>query len=242
MNTPEPLGTFEVALRHAARLLERDPAAAVEQAAEILKVHPDQPDALAISGLALGRLGQGEEAIAALRRAVHLKPVLHEAWRQYRDHLLPIVGLSLVGSVERAFVQYAGPGLPGWASVTLEVLVWGIRGLLVVLLVRWVLLADGRLRGVRLVPGLGRLARFARRHWPALLLQLGGFAAAFLVLDTLPDLAIAPLVPEPARPTYRAVLLAVKNPTVIAFTLVWELALLRQALLRGAEGLPEQAR
>jgi hypothetical protein len=38
-----------------------------------------------------------------------------------------------------------------------------------------------------------------------------------------------------AQPTYWAVLLAVKNPTVIAFTLVWEIALLRQALLRGAE-------
>ena len=72
----EPLGTLEVALRHAARLLEREPAAAAEQAAEILKVHPDQPDALALSGLALGRLGKGEEAIAALRRAVHFKPEL----------------------------------------------------------------------------------------------------------------------------------------------------------------------
>jgi hypothetical protein len=72
----------------------------------------------------------------------------------------------------------------------------------------------------------------------ALVLQLVGFAAAFLVLDTLPDLAIAPPVPESARPTHWAVLLAVKNPTVIAFTLVWELALLRQALLRGAEDRP----
>jgi hypothetical protein len=35
-----------------------------------------------------------------------------------------------------------------------------------------------------------------------------------------------------------AAMLAVKNPTVIAFTLVWELALLRQALLRGAEDRP----
>ena len=86
VNTPEPLGTFEVALRHAARLLERDAAAAAEQAAEILKVHPDQPDALALSGLALGRLGKGEEAIAALRRAVHFKPELPDAWRALGDH------------------------------------------------------------------------------------------------------------------------------------------------------------
>jgi predicted Zn-dependent protease len=82
----EPQGTLEVALRHAARLLAREPSAAAEQAEEILKVHPDQPDALALSGLALGRLGQGEEAIAALRRAVHFKPELHEAWRALGDH------------------------------------------------------------------------------------------------------------------------------------------------------------
>jgi tetratricopeptide (TPR) repeat protein len=87
MDTPaEPLGTFEVALKHGLRLLERDPAAAAEQAGEILKVHPDQPDALQLSGLALGRLGKGEEAIATLRRAVHFKPQLHEAWRALGDH------------------------------------------------------------------------------------------------------------------------------------------------------------
>ncbi len=52
-----------------------------EQADEILKVVPDQPDALALKGLALGRLGQGDEAIEALRRAVHFKPALPDAWR-----------------------------------------------------------------------------------------------------------------------------------------------------------------
>jgi hypothetical protein len=161
--------------------------------------------------------------------------VLREAWRQYRDHLVPIVGLSLIGSVERAFVQFAGAGLPGWAAVALEVVVEGGRVLLVVLLVRWVLVADRRLRGVRLGAGARRVARYARRHWRALVLQLVGFAGAFLVLDTIPDLAIAPLVPTTAQPVYRAVLLAVKNPTVIAFTLVWELALLHQALVRGAD-------
>ena len=49
-------------------------------------MHPDQPDALALSGLALGRLGQGDEAIAALRRAVHFKPELPDAWRALGDH------------------------------------------------------------------------------------------------------------------------------------------------------------
>ncbi|HET9472339.1 MAG TPA: sulfotransferase [Steroidobacteraceae bacterium] len=102
MNTPEPLGTLEVALRHAGRLLEREPSAAAEQAAEILKVYPDQPDALALSGLALGRLGLGDEAIAALRRAVHLKPELHEAWRALGDHYS---ALEMREAADEAFAQ-----------------------------------------------------------------------------------------------------------------------------------------
>src|SRR4051794_37996703 len=101
--------------------------------------------------------------------------VLREAWDQYRRHLAPIVALSLVGSAERAFVQYAGDALPTWAGVPLEVLVWGCRALLVGLLVRWILIADGRLRGVGLRSGLRRIARYARRHRRALALQLVGF-------------------------------------------------------------------
>jgi tetratricopeptide (TPR) repeat protein len=103
VNTPaEPLGTLEVALRHGARLLERDPAAAAEQAAEILRVQPDQADALQLSGLALGRLGKGEEAIAALRRAVHFKPELHEAWRALGDHYS---ALEMREAADEAFAQ-----------------------------------------------------------------------------------------------------------------------------------------
>jgi tetratricopeptide (TPR) repeat protein len=46
MSATEPRGTLELALAHAARLLEREPAAAVEQAHEILRVLPGQPQAL----------------------------------------------------------------------------------------------------------------------------------------------------------------------------------------------------
>jgi tetratricopeptide (TPR) repeat protein len=41
-------------------------------------------------GLALGATGRGSEAIAALRRAVQLKPELAEAWRALGDHALAI--------------------------------------------------------------------------------------------------------------------------------------------------------
>jgi tetratricopeptide (TPR) repeat protein len=82
----QPAGTLEVALAHATRLLQADAGAALEQAGEILKVLPDQPQALALEGLALGRLGRGEEAIERLRRAVQLKPAQPEAWRALGDH------------------------------------------------------------------------------------------------------------------------------------------------------------
>jgi len=102
-DTAEPLGTLQVALEHAQRLLARDPALAAEQAAEILKVHPDQPEALTVSGLALGLLGKGEEAIAALRRAVQLKPGQPDAWRALGDHYS---ALEMREAADEAFAQH----------------------------------------------------------------------------------------------------------------------------------------
>jgi tetratricopeptide (TPR) repeat protein len=82
----ETTGTLQAALANAAQLLQSSPAAAAEQAAEILEVIPDQPNALALRGLALGRLGRGEEAITALKRAVQLQPAQPDAWRALGDH------------------------------------------------------------------------------------------------------------------------------------------------------------
>jgi len=98
----ETTGSLEVALSHASRLLDGDAGAAAEQAAEILKVMPDQPDALALKGLALGRLGQGDTAIEALRRAVHLKPALPEAWRALGDHY---TALEMREAADGAYAQ-----------------------------------------------------------------------------------------------------------------------------------------
>ncbi|MGN6707371.1 MAG: tetratricopeptide repeat-containing sulfotransferase family protein [Rhodanobacter sp.] len=115
-------GTLEQALAHAERLLQRDPALAVEQLDEILQtvgahplalrllaaarlrqddaqaaldillpLAPSQPTWAALQldlGVVLGRLGRGEEAIAALRRAVALQPDLPQAWRELGDHLM----------------------------------------------------------------------------------------------------------------------------------------------------------
>jgi tetratricopeptide (TPR) repeat protein len=97
-----PTGNLETALANAARLLDTAPAAAAEQSAEILRLLPDQPNALALSGLALGKLGRGEEAIAALKRAVHLKPALPDAWRALGDHY---TALEMREAADGAYAQ-----------------------------------------------------------------------------------------------------------------------------------------
>jgi tetratricopeptide (TPR) repeat protein len=131
----EPVGTLEVALAHAVKLLATDPALAAEQANEILKVAPghpvativlgashrargDAPAALSILdplarahpnwvsphyelGLALGAAGRSNGAVAALRRAVQLKPEMGDAWRALGDHL------TALGDVQAADMAYA---------------------------------------------------------------------------------------------------------------------------------------
>lgn len=100
-STAEPVGTVEVALSHARRLLASNPTAAVEQATEILKVMPNLPAALLLQGLALGKVGKGEAAVAALRRALERQPDLGDAWRALGDHL------TAMGDAQGADEAYA---------------------------------------------------------------------------------------------------------------------------------------
>ena len=88
MSTPaEPVGTLEVALAHASRLLAVKPAVAAEQACEILKVVPKQPQAMLILGLARAMAGDVEGSIDALTRAVSARPDLADAWLTLADQL-----------------------------------------------------------------------------------------------------------------------------------------------------------
>jgi tetratricopeptide (TPR) repeat protein len=83
----EPVGTLEVALAHASRLLAVKPAVAAEQACEILKVVPRQPQALVILGLARGLAGDVDGSIDALTRAVSQRQDLPDAWLALADQL-----------------------------------------------------------------------------------------------------------------------------------------------------------
>jgi Flp pilus assembly protein TadD len=62
----EPVGTLEVALNHTARLLATNPAAAAEQAAEILKVVPGHPQATLFLGVARRRTADASGAVGVL--------------------------------------------------------------------------------------------------------------------------------------------------------------------------------
>jgi tetratricopeptide (TPR) repeat protein len=117
----EPVGSVEVALAHATRLLDSNPVLAAEQAGEILKAVPAHPVAMLLLGvarrtggdatgaadalsplvamhpqwalahyelaLAQSALERNDQAIAALQRAVTLKPDMADAWRALGDEL-----------------------------------------------------------------------------------------------------------------------------------------------------------
>jgi tetratricopeptide (TPR) repeat protein len=104
-----PTGNLAVALGHAQRLLQRDPALAAQQAEEILKVVPGQPHALRTLAMALAAQGDSAGATEALRAAVAAEPRLADAWRQLGDQL------ALAGDEAGAANAY---GLHVQASVT----------------------------------------------------------------------------------------------------------------------------
>jgi predicted Zn-dependent protease len=75
----QPVGSLEVALSHAARLLAAQPALAAEQAAEILKVVPGHPGALLLRAVAQRAVGEVTAALAALEELCLRQPGWAEA-------------------------------------------------------------------------------------------------------------------------------------------------------------------
>ena len=65
---PQPLGSIDLALSHARRLLGVQPALAAEQANEILKVAPEHPLALLVLAVAERATGNPQSAAARLER------------------------------------------------------------------------------------------------------------------------------------------------------------------------------
>ena len=149
------------------------------------------------------------------------------AWRFYLRHLPVIVGLSLVASLQRLVVVNWGDHIPGPVAVTSEVVVMAVRILLVVVI--WRL-------AMRDVPWRwDNLPVFARRHWPSLVIQGLLLSVAFLIFDVVAENVVSGFLAEDQQAAYLGVLLFVKNPTVIALTMVWWVGLARQVLREAPE-------
>ena len=73
-----------------ARRGDGDPLAAHDVLQGLVEAHPRWGLAHYELARTLGALGRGDEALAALRRAVDVKPDLADAWRTLGDHLTAI--------------------------------------------------------------------------------------------------------------------------------------------------------
>ncbi len=110
----EPVGTLDVALGRAARLLERDPRLAVEQADEILKAVPGHPHARLILGAAHRRAGQTQAALEVL------VPLAREQQHSVPAHLELAIALGEGGratdaiAVLRRALQLKPDSVDGW--------------------------------------------------------------------------------------------------------------------------------
>src|SRR6516225_7961979 len=82
----EPTGTLAQALQHAARLLDREPLLAAEQAVEILKVFPAHPGATLLLGSARRAAGNPAAALAVLQALTENRSSqLSRPWRSSKS-------------------------------------------------------------------------------------------------------------------------------------------------------------
>jgi predicted Zn-dependent protease len=97
----EQRGTLSAALTQAARLLAVSPAKAEEQAREILKAVPNQPDALLLLAQARNEMGDAAGALATLRNAAKFHTNHAHVWRALGDQY------TLAGNTKAADDAYA---------------------------------------------------------------------------------------------------------------------------------------
>lgn len=148
----------------------------------------------------------------------------------YVRHLPLVVGISAIPAAQRFVAQRWADELPAVAGAPGELVTGAARLALVAVVVRLAILADEDLRRLPADDGWRRIRRFARAGWPSLAVQVLLLAAAVLVFDVVPERVVTRWVPADAEAGYRAVLLAVKNLTVIPLTMIWWVGAVRQML------------
>ncbi|MER5645300.1 hypothetical protein [Streptosporangium sp. NPDC002524] len=152
--------------------------------------------------------------------------------RFYVRHLWVILGLSLIPTVQRFVAVRWGQDLPA-ADVAAEILTGASRVLLLYVILRLAIVNDPELGPLGRDARWKRLGAFVERGRYEIVVQCLVLGAAFLVLDVLPNLAVAHWVAEDRRELVTSVLVSAKNPTVIAFTFVWMAGVARRMILSG---------
>lgn len=150
----------------------------------------------------------------------------------YGRHLVLVLGLSLVASLQR-FVTVSGlvPGGPLAAGAG-EGLTAAARVVLVIAaLVLMLRELHPPVRSLR--AGWHRFEAGLEGQVGAFLLQFVFLALAFAFFDLVPTWAVSSLAAEEHQDLVTAIVLAVKNPTVIALTFLWLIGLARHFVIRG---------
>ncbi|GAA4181057.1 hypothetical protein GCM10022252_04820 [Streptosporangium oxazolinicum] len=153
--------------------------------------------------------------------------------RFYVRHFWIVLGLSLVPTVQRFVAVRWGQDLPAVVNIAAEILTGAGRVLLLYVILRLAIVNDPELRPLDRDARWERLGSFAKRRRYDVVVQFLVLGAAFFVLDVLPNLAIEHWVAEDRRELVASLLVSAKNPTVIAFTIVWMVGVARQMILSG---------
>ena len=145
------------------------------------------------------------------------------AFRFYARHFWLVFGLSLVPTAQRFLAIRFGDGWPAVVSWGSEALTMAARVLLVYLVLRLMVAEFGPLS----VKERWRLftAGVDASLWK-FLLQFALLGIAFVIFDVLPELLMPQWIPQ-------EIFVAVKNPTVIAMTILWMVGVGRE-LMRSA--------
>lgn len=153
------------------------------------------------------------------------------ALRFYIRHFLWVVGISLIPSLHRFLMVYFQPDWPGFWLMSLEILVMVCRLLLLVLIFRITIHGDPVIRSLSNQERKSRIHAFFRYRWLSLVFQFLLLLVATMLFDIIPERVLSSFLPPSIQHLYLAILLGIKNPTIIAWVIIWMVGIPRQMLL-----------
>ncbi|MDH2429997.1 hypothetical protein [Sphaerisporangium sp. TRM90804] len=147
----------------------------------------------------------------------------------------------MLPTVQRFIAVRWSHDLPTSVNVTAEAATGVSRVLLLYVVFKLAMRDDPRLASLGRQDRWERVSAFIERRGGDFALQFAVLGLAFVAFDTLPGLAVEHLLAEDAREAATATLVSVKNPTVIAFTIIWMVGVARQMMLSAEPRRPAPA-